>query len=117
MLEFIRDGGFLMWPLLIGGALTVAAAARRALTRGEGLIDPDRMAKSLFALSIAYWGICMAKVCHVPFENPPQIYMLGFGETLSPVVVGLATYAIVGIIGALGRPHTASASASAPGPV
>ena len=111
---FMADGGFLMWPLVIAGVITIAAAARRAITRGEGLFDPNRMARSLLALSLSYWGRSMAKVAHIPFEMDPRVYMLGFGETLSPVVVGLAIYAFVGMIGSLSRP---TAALNAPGPV
>jgi hypothetical protein len=111
---FMSDGGFLMWPLVIAGVVTIASAARRAITRSEGPFDENRMARSLLALSLAYWGLSMAKVAHSPFEMDPRIYMFGFGETLSPVVVGLAIYAFVGMIGSLSRGATAI---SAPGPV
>jgi hypothetical protein len=104
MLDFMHAGGFMMWPLLGLGVVAVVAAARKTLHGGEGLVDPDRLARAVLAGAMAWCALGLIMVSHGATDDPPwTIYLLGIGEALSPAVLGLSVYAVVGAIGALSR--------------
>ncbi len=103
MLDFMHAGGMLMWPLLGLGVVAVVAAVRRALHNAEGAIDPGKLARALLAGSLAWCGLGLAKVASCAFDPnvDPRLFVIGFGEALSPAILGLSIYALVALASSL----------------
>jgi hypothetical protein len=102
MLEFMHDGGMLMWPLLTLALIAIGMAARQAISGGEGAIDPTRLARAVLAGGIGW--CCMGIVVtlgHARDSVPFEIYLKGISESLAPAVLGLLSYAVVGVIASL----------------
>jgi hypothetical protein len=104
MLDFMHEGGFMMWPLLGLGVVAIVAAARKALHGSEGLVDADRLARAVLAGGLAWCALGLIAVSHGATDDPPwTLYLVGVGEALGPAVLGLGVYAIVGAIGSIAR--------------
>jgi hypothetical protein len=108
MLDFMHEGGLLMWPLFIGGVVTIVAAAKRALGGGEGLFDPARMSRTLLLAALAWSAVGLRYACSARFTDEPPftVYLAGMGEALAPAILGLAVAAAVGLLGAWSRGAT-----------
>jgi hypothetical protein len=98
MLEFMHNGGFMMWPLLGLGVLAIVSAMRQRLV-GEGMIDATRLARAVLVGSLGWCGMGLILVSRAALDEAPwKLYIVGFGEALSPAVLGLCCFAIVGVI-------------------
>lgn len=111
MLNFMRSGGFAMWPILALGivALSIALSyAMRPTERKLGLIRPLSVATLLMSLAGTLTGIAatMKHVTTIPklAESPkmPLYVMMGIGESISSVILGFGLLTIVWILAAFG---------------
>jgi hypothetical protein len=113
LLEFMHEGGVLMWPLLILGVLTIVAATRRALGH-EGVLNADKLARSVLAASLAWSAVGMRYAINAQYTDLQdycgelRIRLLGLGEALAPAVLGLVVLAIVAAISSLPRGRAVS---------
>jgi hypothetical protein len=121
MLEFMKMGGFMMWPLLAAGVLAIVAAARQTM-HGEGApaLDPSRLARAVLAGSFAWAGLGFVIVTKYSgmetgfgMRTSPSVILTGLGEAACPAVLGLAVFAIVAGI----RSFSTARAVSGPGPV
>ncbi len=111
MMDFMRAGGYAMWPILVLGivALVVAGSFSWAPTeRKLGLIRPLSVATVFMSLAGTMAGLAttMRAVSTVPTyaESPklPLYVMMGIGESISSVVLGFSILAIVWVLTAFG---------------
>lgn len=109
MLEFMRAGGFMMWPLLMLGVVAMVSSVRRLLHPGEGSLDPNKLASAVLSGSIAWCLLGLVTVTRAAGEidsellSRSMILVIGLGEALCPAVLGLAVFALVGGIASLSR--------------
>ena len=111
MLDFMKAGGFAMWPLLILGFATLAVAgsfAWRPSERKLGLIRPLSVATIFMSLAGTFAGIAatMTHFSSLPqfSESPklPLVVMAGIGESMSAMILGFGLLAVVWILTAFG---------------
>ncbi len=103
MLEFMRAGGALMWPLLTLGVFAVVASARQALAADPEMTRPLRLASAVLTGGLALSALGLFVVSKHAAGAPGEILVVGIGEALCPTVLGLGTYALVSMITALSR--------------
>jgi len=101
MIDFMRSGGILMWPLLALGLVAVVAATRRGLFVGESDVLPDRLARAVLAASLGWSVLGLIVVLRAAQGAPPEILLVGVSEALSPAVLGLMLYAAATLLSAL----------------
>ncbi|HMF43568.1 MAG TPA: hypothetical protein VKQ32_23000 [Polyangia bacterium] len=121
--EFMREGGWGMWPILLLGLAALASAVRYA-TR------PDRQGLRFVA---ALWLTLMIAVVHASitdvaavfgyFQDPgrapdpqiPRTLLIGLKESTRPAVLGGIFLTLVPLLGAVGifREGTSRAATSA----
>ena len=102
MVEFMRSGGFLMWPLLALGLAALVTATRRGLLGEGGDALPDRLARAALALGIGASLLGFILVFRAASAAPPEILLIGASEALSPAVLGLMIYALTTLLATLG---------------
>jgi hypothetical protein len=112
MSELMRNGGWPMYPILIAGGAAVLVAARAAL-RGGRSGSLRSLCCAVACLSIMGVALDLMAVC---FNIAPeyfaqgadggrlaQIVMRGFGESMSPAVLGFALLGVTGVLAAVGH--------------
>ena len=103
MLDFMRAGGFGMWPVLVLGLATVTIAVR-------GVFQPAHAstrrllslsAATIFAMGMAAaadFGAVMSKVPSNPkWANRPDLHLIvmtGLGEAITPLILGCLLLAL-----------------------
>ncbi len=107
---FIMAGGFPMIVLLVVGAIALFGAARFAMTPIAGRLPYlGALALAVAATSIA--GTCAdlltvsVKVPAAPElarEDLPIILLVGFGESLTPAILGASIVAVIALLVAVG---------------
>ena len=111
MLEFMRDGGFLMWPLLTLGLTALGLAVRGALVGGNERETPRRLARACLSGSLAWSLLGLVMVTRAAAQpdsafSMERILVLGLGEALCPAVLGLALFALVQVVPRGNAMHT-----------
>ena len=112
MLQFMRAGGFMMWPLLVMGVVAITASVRRLLHPGEGALDPSKLASAVLTGSIGWCLLGLVMVTRAAGNadsmtlSRSTILVIGLGEALCPAVLGLTVFAIVGAISSLSPAQT-----------
>lgn len=116
MLDFMKSGGALMWPLLSLGCTSLVLAVRRAFDGGDAYV-PRQLACACLAGSLA-WSLLGSVMVTRAAEQPDgafamdRILTVGAGEALCLAVLGLAQFALVQL--ALAVRTTTRLSATAP---
>jgi hypothetical protein len=108
---FLLAGGFPMIVLLVVGAMALVGAARFAMTPHPGKL-PYLGALALAVAATSFAGVCADLVTvsvKVPAnpeiasaENLPLILLVGFGESLTPAILGAAIVAVIALLVAVG---------------
>ena len=99
MLDFMKSGGLLMWPLLVLGCTSLVLAVRRGFDGGDAHI-PRQLARACVTGSLA-WSlmglVVVTRAAAQPdgFFTMERILVMGLGEALCPAVLGLGFYALV----------------------
>lgn len=101
MLEFMRDGGALMWPLLGVGMLAIASATRRAIV-GDGGPLPERLARVVVTAAIGWSLMGIIVVLRAAKGASTDLLLQGLSEALTPAVLGLMVHAATTLVGAIG---------------
>jgi multisubunit Na+/H+ antiporter MnhC subunit len=122
MSEFFRNGGVGMFPVLLFGALAVAAAVLWAL-RLERRHLRLMLALAVTAVAAGLLALCMGLinvfryVQHVPPEEQVRMVTLGISESLRPLALALMLDVVTGVIAAIAafRPRPARPSGLQPG--
>ncbi len=111
MIEFFKMGGFPMWFVLAFGGLTLAAAvsfARRPMERQVGMIRGMSIATVfviLSAMAVAMMTVATRVPLNEAWANDPKVWLIvltGFGESLTPAVLGFSFLAMAWLVTALG---------------
>lgn len=100
MLGFMRDGGVLMWPLLVLGLVAIASATRRAIV-GDADLLPERLARVVVVAAIGWSLMGIIVVLRAAKGAPTDLLLQGLSEALSPAVLGLMLYAATTLVGAV----------------
>jgi hypothetical protein len=108
---FILAGGFPMIVILIVGVIALVGAARFAMTPVARRL-PYLGALALAVAATSFAGTCadlLTVSVKVPAhpemasnENLPLILLVGFGESLTPAILGAAIVAVVALLVAVG---------------
>ncbi len=110
-MSFLVAGGFPMVFILVFGAIALAGAARFALRPTPGRVRPVVAYGAAVGLaSVAGFAADLVAVSRAVASNPawagsdqlPIVLVVGFGEALSPVVLGAAVLAVVALLCAVG---------------
>jgi hypothetical protein len=108
---FILAGGFPMIVILLVGAMTLVGAARFAMTPIPGRLPYlGALALAVAATSFAGMAADLLTVSIKVPGNPeltsstdlPIILLVGFGESLTPAILGASIVAITAILVAVG---------------
>jgi hypothetical protein len=106
---FILAGGFPMIVILVVGAIALVGAVRFALTPVAGRL-PYLGALSLAVAATSFAGMC-ADLLTVSVKVPAMltssddlaiILLVGFGESLTPAILGAAIVAVIALLVAVG---------------
>ena len=108
---FIMAGGFPMIVLLVVGVIALVGAVRFALTPIAGRL-PYLGALALAVAATSFAGTCAdlltvsvkvpASLDMASSENLPIILLVGFGESLTPAILGAAIVAVLALLVAVG---------------
>ena len=113
MMDFVREAGFGIWPVMVFGALAVALAARHAARpRGGGmpLVVGTSVLTLLFGLLGTVVGIqTSVRYLHQVEDADRWIFLVGLRESLNNMVAALVIVALAGILAMVGA-HRASRS-------
>lgn len=108
--EFMREGGWGMWPVLLVGLVSLAAAIRYA-------VRPERLH---FRFAAALWLTLLVAVAHASltdvaavlgyFDDPgratdsqiPRLIIMGLKESTRPAVLGGIFLTLVPLLAAVG---------------
>jgi hypothetical protein len=111
MLEMFRAGGFPMWAILAFGLFDLALGARFAFRPERGLL-PVIVALgfavlfSVFAGTAADFAAVGIQVPHrAEWANSPHVHLIileGFGESMSPSILGFSLLSLVALECAVG---------------
>jgi hypothetical protein len=106
MPEFFKMGGFAMWPILIFGLVTLAAAARYA-AQPDTIRARQALALGLLELLTGAGGTLMGFVVTLTSmgEVPADmrfIAMIGVGESLTCMVLAVVFCILAALIGVVG---------------
>ena len=120
MMEFFRNGGFGMYPVLLLGLLTMAASghfAMRAEKRTRNFVDV--MSKSVFCFSCVGLFTNLAAVFDylankgVPADKFGTTLAQGLYEALGPAIMGAAFLALTFLLVAIGQRRLDTRTAAA----
>lgn len=115
MLDFMRAGGFGMWPVLVLGCAAIAVATRNAMH------SPGASLRRLLAISIATvfamgmaaasdLAAVMSKVPNHPeWAQSPNLHlvvMVGLGESMSPLIFGCLLLTLAWLVAAVSPEST-----------
>jgi hypothetical protein len=108
MFELMVNGGPIMWPILILGGVGLGTAAWFAV-RAEGRVRGflDSMSRSVVCVTLVSLALDLMATCFAVKEVPPEqkgpILVQGFGESMSPLVLGFALLALMHLLTAVGQ--------------
>jgi hypothetical protein len=110
MLEFFRDGGFGMYPILGFGVVTLFTAAYfaiRAQPQVKGFIEGMAKALLFSSLTGTATGFAATLSCassrKCTDEEPLRIVMMGIRESLNCVIMGFAFLTMIYLLTAVGQ--------------
>jgi hypothetical protein len=101
MIEFMRNGGFLMWPLLILGVVAIVQSTRAALGTGGDAKVARQLATSVLTASIGWSLMGWVVVSRHATDAPPEVLIIGLGEAACPAILGLMIYSLTGLVSTL----------------
>ena len=113
MVNLMRDGGFPMFFLLAFGLVALALAVRFALSPSQRLLKATLAMSGATAFTI-FTAICtdlaaVAQKAPVFLKRHPdpdttlaEVVLIGFGESMSPGILGGVMLSLIAIILALG---------------
>jgi hypothetical protein len=120
--ELMRNGGWPMWPLLFVGSTAILAALRAAL-RGPGrpsaagltrLLTVATASLSVMGTALDFNAVFFNIPRAVPLDRLPFFLMRGFGEALSPLILGTLLIALTCLIAAIAPLRGESANLPSP---
>ena len=102
MIQLMKLGGAMMWPILFLGVAAIAQSLREVDGAREGALS-RRLGVAMLSLSIG-WSLLGALVTltHAQ-EAPPQILATGLGESCAPAALGFLLYGAARLAGTLRR--------------
>lgn len=110
MVEFFKNGGFGMWPVLVFGLITVATAgyyAFRAQAQVKGFIEWMSRTVLFASLTGTITGIATT-LGYVTSDKCPRseltvTTMMGIRESLSNAIMGFAFLTVIFLLTAIGQ--------------
>lgn len=115
MMTLIQEGGFPMWFILLFGTGALGLATRYAVRAERSHLGPVwALALATLFASVAGTAAAFGAVAHnltgqgrgegISFQDPqaPKILLLGFGESMAPMIVGCAFLAVTALVAAVG---------------
>ena len=111
MMDFMRAGGYAMWPILVLGIVTLGIAGSFSWAPTErklGLIRPLSVSMVFMSLASTFAGFAMSaknvqRVAEYP-NNPklPYLVMMGFGESITALILAFGILSVVWVLMAFG---------------
>src|SRR5687767_4885219 len=110
-MEFMREGGWSMWVVLLFGLITLVASGLFAFRPDERKIGFIRAmsAATLFSILSGVASCIAAVMHHVPqhpeWSKSPDIHLIvmqGIGESMAPAVLGFTLLSLVWLVAAMG---------------
>lgn len=90
MLDFMRNGGWPMWPILVLGVCAIAFSLRDTLIEGEVGRQAKRLAAATISAAVSATLLDLMTVfLQAPRLDTPTINV-GVGESLTPAILGFA---------------------------
>jgi hypothetical protein len=109
MLQFMREGGYAMWFILVLGGVTLGIAVSFVVRPAERKLAVLRPMSVLFlTLSGLFAGLAatMKAVTSVPeFADSPDLHkyvMIGLGESMCNAILGFSLLALAWLVTAVG---------------
>ena len=112
MMEFMREGGFPIWIVLLFGLITLGVSALFLFRPTERRLALMRGLSSATTFSVlAAVCACLAAVMHkVPgtpeWAKSPEVHLIvmtGIGESLAPAILGFTMLSLAWLMAALGQ--------------
>jgi hypothetical protein len=111
MLQFMREGGYAMWFILVLGGVTLGIAVSfvvRPAERKLAVLRPMSVSTLFLTLSGLFAGLAatMKAVTSVPeFADSPDLHkyvMIGLGESMCNAILGFSLLALAWLVIAVG---------------
>ncbi len=97
MMEYMREGGFAMWAILVTGVLAVVLAATRPAAARPGVLMTGSIAAIVQGMLGLSSGLLMVSRNYQRFPNPMEAIGAGLGEASHNGTFGALVATLLGL--------------------